>query len=183
MEQNFNGELIAEKAREFIGQQEIKGNMGFKNSWFDKLMRSIGFRDTHAWCVYFCELVWTEFYKENDPRKLKDLEDIFTAGAVRTLRRFKEHPRWEVSDKAELGDIAIFQYYKRGKATQNGHAAIVTGGSSEVLFETIEGNTNNKGGREGYIVAKKIRSSNNKPTNGLRVIGFVKPRAIKISDH
>jgi len=178
MSESLVGVLIAEEAERYIGQQEKKGNMGFKSKSFDKLMRSIGFTDTHAWCAYFCELVWTQFYFKNDHRKLADCKRLFTAGAVRTYRKFSKDPNWETSQSPVLGAVAIWQKYKHGKATQWGHAAIVVG-FTDTHITTIDGNTNDKGGREGYIVAKKSRLRNPKDGHGLVLKGFILPNSIE----
>ena len=51
--------------------------------------------------------------------------------------------------------------------------------SAEVLdngyIKTIEGNTNARGGREGYTVAEKKRKIDFKKNHGLRMLGFIKP--------
>ena len=175
---NLVEQLIVEEAQQYIGQQEIKGNMGFKNSWFDKLMRSVGFRDTHAWCVYFCELVWHGMYKKYDERKLSDIKRIFTGGAVRTFRRFKEDQEWETSLMPKKGAIAIWQKWRNGKPTQYGHAAIVVDFSVNEIM-TIDGNTDAKGGREGIEVAEKVRKINYGETKGLVLKGFIYPQGIE----
>jgi len=42
----------------------------------------------------------------------------------------------------------------------------------------MEGNTNSEGKREGIEVAEKVRTLNFKTDNGLRLLGFVKPKEI-----
>jgi len=163
---------IKSYAFEYIGQEEIKGNMGFKDAEFEDKMRAVGFRDTYAWCALFCELVWTEAYKEFNPELLDTLESVFSAGTVRTYRRFKKLG-W-VGNIPQEGDIVIWQSYKRGKAQTTGHAAIVME-VGDGFIKTIEGNTNDKGGREGYTVAEKTRTIDFTNTNGLRMLGFIKP--------
>ena len=160
-------------AFEYLGQEEIKGNMGFKDPEFEASMREVGFKDTYAWCALFCELVWTEAYEEFAPEMLPVLEKEFSAGTVRSWRHFKSL-KW-TSKTPEPGDIVIWQSYKKGKAQTTGHAAIVMevkGG----YIETIEGNTNDKGGREGYTVAEKTRTIDFTNANGLRMLGFIKPK-------
>jgi hypothetical protein len=166
-------ELIVEKAQTFIGQREKPGNMGFKVKWFDKLMRSVGFRDTHAWCVYFTELVWREAYKDNDERKLESIKALFTGGAVRTFRRFKKDPHYTVTDTPTTGGLLFWQLYKNGKATSMGHAAICSRSSGSHLIHSIDGNTNSKGGREGVEVAAKTRTNNMGEKHGLVYLGCV----------
>lgn len=166
-------EIIVEKAESFIGKEEKPGNMGFKDSKFDRLMRWVGFRDTHAWCVYFCELVWTLAYKECDERKLPDLKRLFTGGAVRTFRRFKADPNFETGDVPRKGAIAFYQQYRNNKPTTMGHAAICTRSGLTYNVHTIDGNTNDNGSREGVKVAEKARRYNIDQTSGLVLLGFV----------
>lgn len=176
---NLVEELIIEQADKYVGQHEKPGNMGFKVKWFDKLMRSVGFKDSHPWCVYLCELVWREFYKENDPRKLSDIERLFTGGAVRTFKRFQKDPNWETGTIPRRGAIAFWQMYENGKATTRGHAAVCTiSGVSDKVY-TIDGNTNDNGSREGIKVAYKSRRNNFGEKKGLVLIGFVYPQGIE----
>jgi len=166
-------DLIVEKAEEFIGQKEKPGNMGFRVKWFDKLMRSVGFRDTHAWCVYFAELVWVETYRENDDRKLPSFKALFTGGAVRTFRRFKKDPRYTVVDTPTKGGVLFWQTWKNGKPTSMGHAAICSRSSGTHMIHSIDGNTNSAGGREGVEVAPKSRRNNKGEKRGLIYLGCV----------
>ncbi|MDH3323727.1 MAG: hypothetical protein OEM04_12095, partial [Flavobacteriaceae bacterium] len=56
---------ILSYAKEFVGQEEIPGNKGFKNKDFDALMRHFTtFKNGHAWCVYFCWLCWRLSYDD-----------------------------------------------------------------------------------------------------------------------
>jgi hypothetical protein len=150
--------------------------MGFKDPVFDAKMDSVGMVDGYAWCCLFTELCWVEAYKEFAPKMLPLLKEEFTAGTVRTFRHFKSL-KW-TSKTPEAGDIVIWQSYKNGKAKTSGHAAIVVK-VGDGFIETIEGNTNDKGGREGYIVAKKTRTIDFTNTNGLRMLGFIKPKTEK----
>ncbi len=163
---------IVSYAFEHLGQEEIKGNQGFKNKEFDEKMDSVGFVDGYAWCCLFTELVWVQAYSDFNPEMLSVLEEEFTAGTVRTFRHFKGLD-W-TSETPEVGDIVIWQSYKKGKALTSGHAAIVVE-IKDGYIETIEGNTNDKGGREGYIVAKRTRKIDFDNDNGLRILGFIKP--------
>lgn len=163
---------IVSYAFEYLGQEEIKGNMGFKDPVFNDKMNSVGMVDGYAWCCLFTELCWVEAYKEFNPEVLPLLAKEFTAGTVRTFRHFKSLG-W-TSKTPEAGDIVIWQSYKSGRAKTSGHAAIVIEVNDNSL-KTIEGNTNDKGGREGYIVAEKNRTIDFDNDNGLRMLGFIKP--------
>ena len=172
--ETLRGSIIS-YAYEYLGKEEIKGNMGFKDPEFEAKMRAVGFKDTYAWCALFCELVWTEAYAEFAPEMLPLLAKEFSAGTVRSFRHFKSL-RW-TSKVPEAGDIVIWQSYKNGKAKTTGHAAIVMA-VKDGYIETIEGNTNDKGGREGYTVAEKTRTIDFSNTNGLRMLGFIKPKTL-----
>jgi len=162
-------------ANDFVGQEEKPGNNGFKGAKFDALIRKYtSFANGHAWCVYFCWLCWALSYEDfNEDFELAN--DEFSGGAVRTFRHFKKLG-W-TSDEPEVGSIAIWQKYRKGAPTSSGHAAIVSGWDERYLI-TIDGNTNDKGGREGYIVAdNKKRKISLKPRyNGLILLGFIHPK-------
>lgn len=74
----------------------------------------------------------------------------------------------------EYGALMIMQTFKRGKPQSTGHMGIVESWGTSIL--TLDGNTNDTGGREGYIVARKSRplSLKLKP-DGLSIIGFIHP--------
>lgn len=168
---------IISYAVDSIGQEEIKGNQGFKDPEFDKDMRELGrFQDGWAWCVCFCEMVWKKAFKDfNVERDLyNEMAKLVTAGAVRTWRNFLKADGWTVSQTPTVGAIAIWQKYKNGKATTQGHAAIVKG-STQTHVITIDGNTNASGGREGYHVAEKKRRMNFGEKSGLVLLGFIHP--------
>jgi hypothetical protein len=116
-----------------------------------------------------------EAYTEFAPEMLPLLKEEFSAGTVRTFRHFKKLD-W-TSKVPEEGDIVIWQTYRKGKAQSTGHAAIVMEVNSRSI-KTIEGNTNDIGGREGYTVATKNRSINFTNDNGLRMLGFIKPKVL-----
>ena len=158
-------------AFEFIVQEEVKGNNGFKDESFDALMRKhTTFKNTHAWCVYFVWLCWKlayiDFNKDFAPAR-----EHFYGGAVRTFRHFKK-AGW-TNSSPENGCIAIYQSYKNGKATASGHACIVEDFDTTYLY-TIEGNSNDEGAREGYEVCQRKRNlSFAKTENGLVLLGFI----------
>jgi hypothetical protein len=172
--ETLNGAILS-YAFEFIGQEEKSGNMGFKDPEFDALIREkTTFQNGHAWCVYFCWLCWDLAYDDfNLP--FQHIKEEMTGGAVRTYRHFRDMG-W-ISRTPRVGSIAIWQKYKNGKATQSGHAAIVEKWDDNYIY-TTDGNTNDKGGREGYVVAnnKKRGLSFSKKKNGLVLKGFIIPK-------
>lgn len=181
-EMNIN-ELIVYTARKYIGLQEIKGNLGFKDERFEQLMKEVGWQKGQAWCAYFTELVWKSAYSNYTNKQFvinynKLLDKLFSAGAVKTYNNFKNSDMFEVNKTPEPGCVVIWQYYKDSKPHWSGHAGIVIKVYSDDSdkFETIEGNTNSQGGREGIEVAKKIRTLDFEPKQrGLVLKGFIHP--------
>lgn len=158
---------VIEIAKKYIGQTEKPANSGFSDAEFEKKMKAVGFEKGHAWCSYFAELC----FKEAFPERAKELDKLFSASAVQTFKNFKE-AGFAISSDPEPGNLVIWQNFTQGIPQWSGHVGIVT---SEMAngFTSVEGNTNDSGGREGYIVAEKIRTVNRKP-NGLNVMGFIR---------
>lgn len=157
-------ERIVETARQFIGQKEKPGNMGFINPDFDAKMRSVGFANTQAWCAYFAELVWREAGQDTSH---------FSASAFKTYLQYMQAGR-KISQDPVPGSLAVWRSVKNGQKGWTGHIGIVSevGATS---FKCIEGNTNKAGGREGIEVAEKTRTYQWKAMNGLELVGFIYP--------
>lgn len=129
-------------------------------------MESVGFQSGQAWCAYFAELVFKEAYPSN-----KDLDKHFSASAVTTFYNFQK-ANYKILSKPEVGSLVIWQNQKDGKPQWTGHAGVVVESNGD-SFKSVEGNTNDVGGREGYIVALKSRKVQ-QVKNGLQILGFVK---------
>lgn len=171
------GEKIALTANNFVGQTEVTGNLGFHDAEFEEMMKAVGWKRGEAWCAYFAELVWKLCYVQHLGIN-KDLSELFSGSTVQTWKNFYSSGNWITSDKPSKGSVVIWQKYKGGEPHWSGHAGIVTD-IFDSKFESVEGNTNNAGGREGYIVAKKGRMYNFTTENGLRILGFIHPEYIK----
>lgn len=150
-----------EIAKKFIGQKEKPGNDFDDNTPLGKILKEAGHKDGEAWCCYFAEAVFVE-----------TLRSLFSASTVQTFQNFKD-AGYEITDIPQVGSLVIWQRYKDGKATWQGHAGIVSKVNQDGSFQTIEGNTNSSGSREGDSVQEKNRS-NIKTDNGLNVLGFIK---------
>lgn len=163
---------IVETARKYIGQTEVPGNMGFNDKVFQNKMEEVGFVKGHAWCAYFAELVWKEAYTALGMMAIvKDLDELFSASATNTYANMKAYPGSVAGKLPVPGSLAVWKY---GQGWQ-GHIGIVTD-VTDTTFNSVEGNTNDKGGREGYIVWEHTRQrifTNN--TSGLNLIGFIHP--------
>jgi hypothetical protein len=160
----------AEIARQYIGQKEITDNAGFLDKEFEKKITNCGFEKGQAWCAYFAELVWKEAF----PAKFYNFSKLFSAGAIRTWDNFMKDDGFICDRTPETGAVIIWQHYKDGEPTWQGHAGILDYIDGEFMV-TIEGNTNASGGREGIEVAEKRRRINfNTVENGLVLKGFIK---------
>ena len=165
---------IVKTAYIFLGQEEIEGNMGFVDDEFEALMEATGWEEGQAWCAYFVELVWRYAYALQNSFIEARLRELFHAGAVKTFLNFKNKSHFPISRQPLPGAIAIWQTYRNGKPHWTGHAGVVLVGR-DATFDTIEGNTNNDGSREGKKSCKKIRTYSFSEKNGLRLLGFINP--------
>lgn len=180
-------EFISDIAISLIGIQEIPGNMGFKNiDRFEKILgmpiqeafEMVGWKQTHAWCSYFTELIWKLAYAEFDSTYVDKLDKLFSASAVITWRNFKNHSDFKCANFPEPGSVVIWQNFKESKRVWKGHAGIVIDRKGYKV-ETVEGNTNYAGSREGDMVAKKIRRISYLPVKrGLVMLGFIHPKQV-----
>jgi hypothetical protein len=166
---------IVAVATSYIGEREVKNNLGFKNDFFEKKMEAVGWRKGEAWCSYFAELVWKEALPRHDCQLRGLVDKLFSASATRTYQNFDVHPEFETGITPLPGAVAI---WRLGNGWQ-GHAGIVTRVLKTGNFYSIEGNTNSTGGREGIEVSLKLRHSK-KPyeANGLNLVGFIYPPRI-----
>lgn len=169
---------IVKAARSFQGEQEIRGNKGFKSKWFQNLMMQMGWKKYQAWCAYLAEAVWKEAYATYSADIVKELDKLFSASAVQTYKNFKKSSKWYISEIPVKGALAIWQTYKNGKPHWTGHIGVVEKIYSKPFITTIDGNTNYGKSREGFVVAPVQRKMNFKQNNGLRLLGFVYPNQI-----
>lgn len=163
-------EQVISIAKSYEGEREVSGNMGFMNEDFEKKMRAVGFQDGNAWCCLFTELV----FKEAIPSKAKELDKLFSASCVQTFKNF-EKAKYPIHALPRPGYLVLWQSIKDGKPQPTGHAGIVLSLKSTWEFTSIEGNTSEKGSREGVIVAPNDRKVLKDVWNGLKVLGFIQP--------
>jgi hypothetical protein len=172
-------EVIAYAKRK-LGFKEVKGNMGFEDPVFDTIMRQNGFQDSWAWCMLFTKSCYTVPTFSGKSKVLPAVEKAFTPGAVKSYYNAASMPDSFYARNAadpKVGDIIIWQNYKNGKAHWTGHAALIVKVNGAIV-ETIEGNTNSQGGREGFEVAEmsgvKRHDLNHAPiANGLNFLGLI----------
>ena len=172
------GEGVASIAIRHIGKQEIRGNQGFKDEAYQRRIKEKGWKKGESWCVYACEADW----KEAHPDEVFDLlDELFSANAVRTWENFWNHPDFITSDTPVVGAMAIYKKVKDGDASFvndtewiRGHACTVIGYNKDV-FVSVDGNSNDDGSREGYMMTKLTKNYDFKVQNGLQLLGFVYP--------
>jgi hypothetical protein len=158
---------IIQVASKYLGQKEGSGNTFDAQTPLGKLVKAAGQNNGEAWCAYFAEGVCLEAY----PERKDQIQKLFSASAVQTFARFKD-AKFVISQYPVLGSIVIWQRFKEGQPTWQGHVGIVSKVISNVNFESIEGNTNSAGSREGDSVQVKKRDTIRKD-HGLNVLGFI----------
>lgn len=167
---------IVKVAESAVGEREKKNNGGFINPEFEKQMREVGFQTGHAWCAYFAEWGWVGGYRSVNPAMLDHLKRLFSGSVMATRNNFRSKSAQDLgfrfSETAKPGDLAVWQSLNN-KAF--GHIAIVTSEvtSKTEFFTTIEGNTNDSGGREGIEVARKRRRNAIGRRAPLVLLGFI----------
>lgn len=114
-------------------------------------------------------------FKEAFPERFAEFDKLFSASAVQTYKNFQKSGGYMFNNLPQEGNIVIWQKYTEGKPQWQGHAGIVYELKSQWEFTSIEGNTNEAGGREGTSVQIKDRKVLKDVWNGLKVLGFIKP--------
>jgi len=171
---------ILKTATFYLGFREIGQNEGFEDDLFQKYMIGRGWESGMAWCSFFAELVYWGTYIDRQ----KELDKLFNGSAVQTYHNFKK-AGWSISGVPAPGSLAVWQKYQQGVKQWQGHIAIVE--SSKIIIEgveskgeitTIDGNSNEDGSRNGYMVARVTRVLNWEENNGLRILGFIIPKEL-----
>ncbi len=140
---------LSQIARTYLGFTEKPGNSGFNDAVFEGKMKDTEWQKGQAWCSYFGELCAVETH----PAKKDKLEALCHGSAVQTAKNFQK-AGFELLKEPEPDCFAIWQVYVDGVADWTGHLGLTeTVTPLKNGFTSIEGNTNDKGGREGYIVA------------------------------
>jgi hypothetical protein len=147
---------VIEIASQDIGQEELKGNSGWKDKVFEAAMRSIGWHRGWAWCASWVRKVYLQAAEETWGKNschYKRIKKVLSHGVLRTWNNMRKSPYFEVSDTAGEGMIGCLRHGKT-----RGHEYIVlTIGEDKDRVRTIEGNTNCAGEREGKYVMSRVR--------------------------
>lgn len=158
----------SEHARVYLGQQEKPGNSGFLDPSFEAEMREEGFQTGWAWCSIFARVVFVNAF----PERADELRKLFSPSTIQTFRNFRD-AAYPIGYVPVVNHLVIWQRYLNGKPQPTGHAGIVSEVKSTWEFKSIEGNTNDQGGREGYIVAEHERKVLAEVKTGLKILGFI----------
>lgn len=164
---------VALRAKDYTGIKETANNSGFQNKAFEEMMKSVGWKSSDAWCMYFAKMVWLNVYKKD----ADVLRTILTGSTIQSYNNAVNDGNKNVivSKEPKTGDIVIWQNYSNGSAKSTGHAGIVIKKGINT-FTTIEGNTSEQGAREGTTVLLKERKYNWNENNGLRLLGFIRKK-------
>lgn len=158
-------------AQSYLGDEEQKGNVFSDETRLGRLLHNAGQKDGEAWCAYFCEGV----YKEALPDYFGLFDKVFSASAVQTWKNCLKSDLFKCDKVFSSGCLAVWQNYKNNEAQWSGHIGIGNFMTPQNTFYSIEGNTNNNGSREGYMVAERIRHVDfGTKSNGLVLLGFAK---------
>jgi hypothetical protein len=153
----FSNFLDAKKLTNQL-EKQIKGrqNVGFVDSAFENMMRSVGWRTSNAWCAFYVKLVLMQMFsfdrewlaKNLTGSSLGNLDNVKKANA-RGDRRYVAF----TSGQLQVGDVFVT------RRTKGGHTGIIykilNDKTNEV--ETIEGNTNTARSGEGDKVLRLKR--------------------------
>lgn len=165
----MNAAKVIEVAERYLGQTEKAGNRGWLDADFEARMRSVGWAPSHSWCAYFTELVWKEAYGR-EHKLWPAMDKLFSASSTATYANFAASSLFKTGSVPRPGALVVWRLGRDWR----GHIGICKTASILGKFDTIEGNTNAAGSREGMYVARKVRRLGEpfKP-KGLNVIGFV----------
>lgn len=173
-------DLIVNTARKYIGVTEIKQNQGWVEKDFQRRMEQVGWYPGMAWCMLYAELVWSEAYFEaGHSDVVVRVSQGFSAGVTETWNKVRRQKLFKVGNKPVKGAIAVWQQFNNGVADWRGHSGIVLS-HNDSDFQSIEGNTNTKGSRDGDTVAIKKRGYSFLNTSGLVLQGFIYPEVVEI---
>lgn len=139
-------------AQDYIGLEEVGGdNQGPAVGTF---LRAADLPPGAPWCaafVNFCAEMAQVLKNEWSP-----LEQVKREGYVQDYYAWADrHSRLIPFDQVGPGDLFLIWFHSKGRYAHIGFVLAVHHDSG--LYTTVEGNTNETGGREGYMVASRPR--------------------------
>ena len=176
MEKTINSEIIS-TALKYLGEEEILGNLGFKDSEFETKMKSCGWKEKEAWCAYFTTWVLKNTKMDDGNsiysylRTFGSINDGAASGLWPAFRNGKEGVSFNKSKAyggnytPKKGDVVWFQwapgmagchcrkiYGKWNGSTQcSDHVGIVRAVRDGKVY-TTEGNSGNKVSNKEYPI-------------------------------
>ena len=132
-----------------------------------------GYKNREPWCAAFlCWLVGNATYNTFAPNR--PFKPCRSAGVVKWIAWAKEQPGWKFypgNVSVRAGDIILFDF--NGSRAAGTHIALAVSDENPGTqsFDTIEGNTDSVGSREGNGVFKKSRSRNSSVIGICRYVG------------
>ncbi len=177
---------LNEIAAKYIGITEKPNNGGFSDPEFERRMKKDGeWQKGWAWCCCFvqlCVMEWLDWIgtstlywinEETLDKFEKMLDKAITPSVKGTFDNLLALG-FTLHKEPKVGDLVIWLTFKNDKPTGTGHIGIVNSVPFNLPFRSIEGNTNNKGEREGDCVAEKPRQYLFAHPNSLRLMGFIR---------
>lgn len=132
----------------FIGVREKTGKNDGKE--VEKFLRSVGLGPGYAWCAAFVKYCMLE-------AGIKAAEKINGMALSCENKKNMVFQKGKHLKDAKAGDVFTLYYAKLGRI---GHTGFYNKPVNSSIFETVEGNTNMAGSREGDGVYRKKRSYN-----------------------
>jgi hypothetical protein len=149
---------IIDWAKTQVGVREHGFNRGKEVEEYQKVVDGVS--SGEAWCLCFCQAA-----AKHVANKLGVRNPLFPTEHCATL--FRATGKAFISPNPKLGSIMIMKH----KDSDSGHAGIVVDEGQIRMFETIEGNTNEEGSREGDGVYRKVRDIHG--TKTMDILGFI----------
>jgi hypothetical protein len=155
-------------------EKKVRGrsNVGFVDSAFEQMMKSVGWQSSYAWCAFYVKLVLMQLFSFDKEWLSKNIGGLAMGNFYNVQNLNKKGDKRYIAftkGKLQVGDVFC------GKRTGGGHTGIIV----EILdeetnyCETIEGNTNSKKSGEGDKVKILKRYLNvGKNSAGLTIVGF-----------
>lgn len=115
-------------------------------------MRAFGWQPGWSWCAIAAKKWWLAGYRAVLPELYELVSSCFSPSVQTSERRFQRTFPSCVSQTPAVGSLCVFH----SGVTAQGHIGLVVSVGAGV-FQSVEGNTNSRGGREGIEVAGKTR--------------------------
>jgi hypothetical protein len=166
--------FLESKGFEYQLEKQVKGrmNVGFVDSSFEQMMKSVGWQSSQAWCGYYVKLVLMQLFSFDKIWLSKNIGGSALQNFYNVQNLNKKGDKRYIaftSGKLQVGDVFC------GKRTVGGHTGIIVQILDEKTnyCETIEGNTNSNKSGEGDKVKKLKRYLNvGKTSSSLTIVGF-----------